>query len=99
MSFFGSSDRKVNQKLFAVFDVKSRIYGTPFIAHTEEDAKRAFMDGIKSKQGLLGMHPEDHSLVCLGEYDVHTGELVPGKSELIVTGLTISAVLSSQEKS
>lgn len=59
--------------MFAVFDVKSDAYLTPFFFPTRGQAVRAFKDLANDPNTTIGRHPEDYKLVHLAEYDDSTG--------------------------
>lgn len=90
MSLFGSKVVARTLLVFCVFDGKGETYSPPFLGDSDEDARRAFVDAISSKQGLVGMHPEDHSLMRVGSYDKYSGLIVGLPAPvLVVTGVTL----------
>lgn len=80
-------------KVFSVFDKKAGAYLPPFFLPEVAVAQRAFRDCVGDKSHAFGRHPEDYSLVHLGEFDDATGELVDGGVDVIVTGLAVASLL------
>ena len=68
-------------KMFSIFDVKADVYQQLFVMHTRAQAIRAFSDLANDKFTDVGKHPEDFKLVCVGTFDVSTGEVVPEPQE------------------
>jgi len=92
MSLFGMGKSESKFNLFSVYDSKGQVYSPPFMAENSSDAKRAFMDAIEKRQGLVGMHPEDHSFVAVGCFVRYSGLIDPSSvPELVVTGLSVKA--------
>lgn len=58
---------------FAVYDMKAKAYGGPFLEVTEGTAIRAIQDAIKSPDHLFARHPGDFALHRLGSFDDETG--------------------------
>lgn len=63
-------------KVFAVYDEKACVYGTPFFMMTEAEATRAFKDLANDEKTTVGRHPSDFALFCLGTFDNEEGEFV-----------------------
>lgn len=62
-------------RVFALFDVKSDSYGTPFFTGTVGQALRSFQDLVKDTNTVPGRHPEDFKLCELGVFDDQTGQI------------------------
>lgn len=62
-------------KAFAIFDVKSDSFHTPFFFPATGQAVRAFTDLVADKSTLVARHPSDYKLVQIGEYDDSRGYL------------------------
>jgi hypothetical protein len=73
-------------RIFAVFDVKTAVYGLPFFAPTIAAAVRSLGDAVKSpdKTSDVARHPEDFRLYDLGEYDEVSGEVSAKKPAFII---------------
>lgn len=65
----------MKQKLFAVRDAKTTLFGNPFCAITHADAQRSFVAGTNNPQSMVCQFPEDFALWHIGEYDQETGIL------------------------
>lgn len=62
-------------KMFAVYDSKAQVYGTPFCMGTIGLALRAFTDLAKDPQSTVSKYPQDFSLFQVGEYDDQLGQV------------------------
>lgn len=60
--------------MFALYDVKSDSYKTPFFMIANGEAVRAFTDLANDPNTVIGRHPNDFKLVRLGMFDEATGE-------------------------
>jgi hypothetical protein len=63
------------QKLFAIRDKNSEMFGQPMMHPNASVALRSFQDACNEKTSVLARHPKDFDLYCIGEYDVETGLL------------------------
>lgn len=64
-------------KAYAVFDNKGDVFNTPFFMATNGQALRAFADLAADRNTLVGRHPGDFKLVCVGQFDDQTGVMEP----------------------
>lgn len=64
-------------KIFAVYDIKSDAYLTPFFFPAVGQAVRAFKDLVADKNTFVGRHPEDYKLVHIGEFDDSSADMRP----------------------
>lgn len=69
--------------LYAIYDVKAKYYADPFSARTDEEAVRMFEHTARDMTTKIGTHPEDFILYGIGTFDVDTGDLCPGKHEML----------------
>lgn len=60
-------------KVFAVFDIKSNLFSSPFFMGQTGEALRAFRDLANNKETTVGRHPEDFVLKSLGWFDNESG--------------------------
>lgn len=60
-------------KAFAIFDIKSETYNTPFFFPATGQAVRAFKDLVNDRQTTVGRHPGDFKLCCVGVFDDSLG--------------------------
>lgn len=77
---------KVEKQLFAVKDVKSGRFASPFVADNIQVAKRNVAWAMKDKTTAFYNFPEDYQLFRLGSFDEQTGELA--SDVLFVANLT-----------
>lgn len=61
-------------RVYAVFDMKSKTFNTPFFLINDDVAKRAFFDLVNDPNTTVARHPEDFSLWCLGSWEDVQGE-------------------------
>lgn len=66
--------------LYSVFDHKAAAYNMPFVKPTPGTAERQFLDWAQEEGSSIKAHPEDYTLMYLGEWDDQTGELFPPKT-------------------
>lgn len=64
-------------RMFAVEDVKSESFQSPFVMPAVGAATRAFADLANDKQTTVGRHPEDFRLIEVGTFDTDTGVVAP----------------------
>lgn len=65
------------QKVFTVYDSKSESYDRPWTAQSLGIALRSIMDVLKDTSHPFSKWPADFTLFEIGEYDEHTGSLMP----------------------
>lgn len=63
----------MKQQVFAVFDCKLSAFMVPFFAPSIGVACRMFADAAQNADSALAKHPEDYTLMHLGEWDDMTG--------------------------
>ena len=78
--------------IFTIFDSVSEKSGNIFTTETIGEAERQFHDALKNAQegSLFRTHPEDFSLILLGEFDEKLMEIVDTKKQKISSGKPIS---------
>ena len=82
----------VTRNLYCVRDCKVGEYNQPCTFPSDAAAIRAFGDMItRDKESLLAVHPEDFSLVKVGEQDVLTGVLYPIQPTILANGVDFKA--------
>lgn len=62
-------------KVFALFDLKAAVYGTPFFMQNDAMAIRSFSDLVNDNQTMVNRHPEDFILHGVGQFDDEKGVL------------------------
>lgn len=65
----------MNGNAFAIYDSKTKIFGTPFFSINNATAIRTFTDAANDAQTNINRHPEDFSLHHIGTFDAETGEI------------------------
>lgn len=63
------------KKLVCVRDAKTEVFGQPIMVQNLAEAERLYSDFSSDRDSLVGKHPEDFALWCIGSYDVLTGEI------------------------
>lgn len=55
-------------------------FATPFFMPTHNEAIRAFADTVNNRDTTINKHPEDYTLIHLGEIDTSLGVITPSES-------------------
>jgi hypothetical protein len=63
--------------VFAVFDSKAEVYGTPIFFGSRGLAIRSFDQECNREESQIFKYPGDFTLFQIGEYDQDTGLLTP----------------------
>lgn len=85
-------------KVYSIRDIKAGTYGTPFFQPQDGVAVRSFIDLSMNADSVVGKHPEDFELWCIGEYDGDIGLLQPYQDNVClgVAATLVSAVAPQQ---
>lgn len=85
-------------KLYSIVDLVSKSATVPFAAENDDHAKRLVFDSFSANpQAIQARHPEDFSLVHLGEFDIRTGEISKvGKPSFVAS---LKSILSAAPSS
>ena len=59
-------------RIFTVYDRVTQVYGMPWYAHNNGDAKRAFNNGYKASP-----YADDMQLYYIGEFNEEDGTIMP----------------------
>lgn len=89
-------------RIYAVYDRKSGVYGTPFVMENDETASRSFLDSLAEVRvpTLLSKFKEDYELFRIGDYDTVIGAITaPEKPEFIANAASYGERLSALIKS
>lgn len=81
--------------VFSLYDMKTGIYGTPFFSIHEAHAVRMVADLAADLSTVVGRHPADYTLYCLGRFDDATGMLANDLSPVS----TVPQILEAYRKS
>lgn len=65
------------KRIYSVRDCKVGSFAPPCLFENDAVASRSFGDMVVSDKGLVGAHPEDFALYCIGEIDLETGRITP----------------------
>lgn len=65
----------MNKFIYAVYDKKAQVYGTPFYSITAATALRDFGHAAKDPANEIGRYPEDFSLWYFGMWDDSNGRI------------------------
>ena len=77
-------------KMYSVFDVKAAAYHRPVTYVNDATAARDFGVAANDRGTEIGSHPEDFSLVYVGEFNPDTGEIkVPQKLHVVATAASM----------
>lgn len=77
-------------RAYSIYDNKALVYRAPFFASTNGEASRSFADLANDINTIVGKHPADYSLFCVGAYDDQKGQLHPLLPiEHVVDALTV----------
>lgn len=85
----------MKMNVYAVYDSKACFFGQPFFHQSDATAIRDFSDAVNDTSNPANMwhkHPEDFSLLKIGEFDNTTGELL---AEAPPTSLVTASALRS----
>lgn len=90
------------KKLYAILDTAAtNILGGIHLFPRDEAALRFFRDLVGDPQTMMGRHPKDHNLLCVGELDEENGNiLTEGFPYVVVSGSAMaeSIRLARQEE-
>jgi len=73
----------VTDLLFAIFDVKMRLFMSPYCGRNVDSALRQFSDMCNNPNNQLARHPEDFELYEVGTFDDATGIIVVIEPRLV----------------
>lgn len=77
----------MRQFVYSIFDSASGVYDKPTFANSDAEIIRAFGDICASADHPIGMHPDDYTLMRIGEFDNNTGEIKPEVPVKLINGL------------
>lgn len=61
---------------YSLYDVKALTYSPPFYCAAHGQAVRMVMDLAGDNNTMVGRHPADFTLFCVGRFNDQSGELV-----------------------
>lgn len=62
---------------YSIFDTKAVQWHAPFYLSTDAAAARALSDVVRDPNTLIGRHPSDHRLYCVGTWNDASGQFEP----------------------
>lgn len=65
----------MQERMFAIFDIKANAFGRPYFAKTVGLGERMFMDAVNQPDSELRRHPFDFVLYEVGSFDDAEGKL------------------------
>lgn len=79
------------QKMLAVYDAAAKMYLSPFQVPRTEIGLRSFTDAVNAQSHDLSNHPEDYTLLLLGEFNNTTGQFTNHEPapQLVATALSV----------
>lgn len=78
--------------VYSIFDVKAKVFGSPFYAQCDEIAIRNCAAAVRDdgQNSMLSKFPEDFTLYRIGSFDDDRGVLSPaGTNEVVVLLVTL----------
>ena len=86
-------------KMFTIYDQKARAYLPLFFLPMAAQAQRTFADTVNSSDHQFGKHPEDYTLIEIGEFDDSSAAINPHPvPETIGTGIQFLQTRSGYEE-
>ncbi len=82
-------------QIYSIYDTASATYQKPTFARTDGEIMREFQNICVDKKHPCGEHPEDYSLMRLGNFDDQTGLVNDELNECLATGLEMVALSRS----
>jgi len=66
----------MKMQVYTIYDRVMKCYGPLYLGPNDESVYRSMADSLgEGSRTPLGQHPQDYDLVCVGSYDLETGEL------------------------
>lgn len=77
----------IKKNLYAIIDTASGVYDGPFKGISDGQMIRVFSDLCMDAEHPIGAHPEDYSLIKVGNWNEGTGEINDLQNMTMITGL------------
>jgi len=75
---------------YTLYDQKALTYSPPFYCSAHGQAVRMVMDLAGDTNTMVGRHPADFSLHCVGQWNDATGDLLPASNrEFIADAISL----------
>lgn len=83
-------------RVYSIYDEKSLTFAPPFIASTDGVAMRMLKELVDDNNNMVGRHPSDFRLYCIGIFDDQRGLVTgDGPPNHVIDAI---ALVSYQEK-
>ncbi len=83
--------------IYSIYDTASATYQKPIFARADGEIMREFQNICSEKEHPCGQHPEDYSLIRLGNFNDQNGLVINEENECLATGLEMIALSRKQE--
>jgi len=83
--------------IYAIFDTASGTYQKPIFSRADGEIMREFQNICTDKEHPCGQHPEDYSLIRLGNFNDKSGLVMNEENECLATGLEMVALSRSKQ--
>ena len=84
-------------KIYTISDLVAKSTSGPFLAESDDHAKRLVYDAFSTNQNSMQYrHSEDFTLICIGDYSLHSGEI---ESCVPLTVSSLKSILFASPKS
>lgn len=84
-------------KYYSVYDSKVGSYMQPFAMRSRGEAVRGWIDAVNDEKTQFNKHPEDFTLMELGEWDDQTGMFQNCASGPVSVGVALEFVKKTPE--
>ncbi len=84
--------------LYSVYDTAAGLYNNPVFARSDGEIMREFQNHCGNEDHPFGQHPEDYSLIRLGNFNDQNGLVINEDNECLATGLEMVAMLRNNKK-
>ncbi len=83
--------------IYSIYDTASATYQKPIFSRADGEIMREFQNICVDKEHPCGQHPEDYSLIRIGNFNDQTGLVINEDNECLATGLEMVALSRSQK--
>lgn len=83
---------------YTLYDIKALTYSPPFYCSAHGQAVRMVLDLANDNNTMVGRHPADYTLFCIGQFNDATGGLLPAENrEHIADAITLVTVRQQRD--
>ncbi len=83
-------------QIYSIFDTAAGVYQKPIFARADGEIMREFQNICTDVEHPCGQHPEDYSLIRLGNFNDQNGLVANEENECLCTGLEMVAAARSK---